>query len=110
MVKMNTGRWHWSQSTPYPPWDAVKNCPLWIAEQWKGVRSALAKSVPTVDVEITDDKVVLLRNTGTEATKEDTVDTCTKILFVLVIRGRVVPAFAARPYTTVCCIPCRLCS
>ena len=26
MVKMNTGRWRWSESTPYPPWDAAQKC------------------------------------------------------------------------------------
>ena len=64
MVKMNTGRWRWSESTPYLLWDAVQKCPLWSAEEWKAVRTALSKPVPTVNVELTDDKVVVLRNTG----------------------------------------------
>ena len=111
MVKMNTGRWRWSESTPYPPWDAVQKCPLWSAKEWNAVRAALSKRVPTVDVELTDDKVIVLRNTGTEATNEDDNDKGTKILLAPIIQGRGVPAtFAARPYAAVCSIPCRLCS
>ena len=109
VVKMNTGRWRWSESNPHPPWDAVQKCPLWSAEEWKAARRALSKLVPTVDVELTDDKVVVLGNMGTEATNED--GTGTKILIAPVIQGRGVPAtFAARPCATVCSIPCRLCS
>ena len=59
VVKMNTGRRRWLKPTPYPPWDAVQKCPLWSAEEWKGVRSALSKPVPTGDVEPTDAKVVV---------------------------------------------------
>ena len=79
-MKMNTGCRRWSESTPYPPWDAVQKCPLWSAEEWKAVKTALSKPVPTVDVELTDNKVVVLRNTGIEATNEDDDDTGTKIL------------------------------
>ena len=44
------------------------------------MRTALSKPVPTIDVKITDDKFVVLRNIGTEATNEDEDDTGTKIL------------------------------
>ena len=64
VVKMNMGRWRWSGSTPYPPWDAVQKCFLWSAEEWKAVRPALTKPLRTVHVELTDNKVVLLRNKG----------------------------------------------
>ena len=111
MAKMNTGRWRWSQPTSYPPWDAMQKCPLWSAEEWKAVKTALSKPVPTVDIELTDDKVVVLRNTGIEATNEDDDDTGTQILIAPIIQGRGVPAtFAARPYAAVCTIPCQLCS
>ena len=109
MVKMKTGHWCWSESTPYPLWDAVQKCPLWSAEEWKAVRVALLKPIPTVDVELIDDKVVVLRNTGTEATNEDDDDKGTKILIVPIIEGCSVPAtFAARPYAAMCSIPRRL--
>ena len=111
MLKMNTGRCRWSESTPYPPWDALQKCPLWSAKEWKAIRTALSKPVPTIDVELTNDKVVVLRNMGTEATNEADDDTGTKILIAPIIQGRGVPAtFAARPYAAVCSIACRLCS
>ena len=110
MVKMNPGQPHWSQSTPYPPWDAVHKCPLWTAEEWKDVTTALSKLMPTFDVELDDDKVVVLRNTGSEATNEDDDDIGTKVLIAPVIRGHgVPPTFESRPYAAMCPIPCRLC-
>ena len=65
---------------------------LWRAKELKAVRTALSKFVLAVDVELTDDKVVVLRNTGIEATNEDDNDTGTKILIAPVIQGRGVPA------------------
>ena len=94
MVKMNTGRWRWSESTTYPLWDAIKKCPLWSAEEWKAVWTALSKRVPTVDVELTDDKVGVLWNKGTEATNEDEDDTGTKILIGPIVQGRGMPIIA----------------
>ena len=111
MVRMNTGRWRWSESTPYTPWDAVRTCPLSCAEEWKAVRTELSKLVTTVDVELSDDKVVVLRNKATEATNEDEDDIRTKILVAPFVEGRGVPAtFATRPYAAVCPIPCGSCS
>ena len=108
MVKMNTGRWCWLESTPYP-WDPMgcsAEMPLVECRGWKADRTALSKPVPTVDVELTDDKVVVLRNTGTEATNEDDDDTGTKILIAPIIQGRGLPA----TFAAVCSIPCRWCS
>ena len=61
MVKMNTGQ-RWLESTPYPPWDAVHKCPLWSVEEWKVATTTLAKRVLAGDVELNDDKAVVLRN------------------------------------------------
>ena len=75
------------------------------------MRTALSMPVPTVYVKLTDDKVIVLRNTSTKATNKDEDDTRTKILLAPVVQGRGVPAtFAAKPYAAVCSIPCRLCS
>ena len=43
VVMMNTGSWRWLESGPYPSWDAVRKCPLWSAEEWKAVGTALSK-------------------------------------------------------------------
>ena len=107
MVKMNTGRWRWSEFTPYPLWDPVQKCPLWSAEEWKAVRTALLKPV---DVELTRDKVIVPWNTGTKATNEDDDDTGTKILIAPVIQGRGVPAtfidgFMINETITYCGVP-----
>ena len=67
--------------------------------------------VPTVDLDLTNGKVVVLWNTGSGATNEDNDDTGTKILSAPIIHGRgVLATFAPRPYTAVCSIPCRFCS
>ena len=79
----------------------MQKCPLWSAEACKAVRTALSKPVPTLDVELTYGKVVVLRNTGTGATEADD-DTGTKILIAPIIQGRGVPAtFTTRPYSGV---------
>ena len=105
VVKMNTGRW-------LPAGGCSAEIPLVGCRRVeKAVKTALLKLVPTVDVELIDDKVVVLRNTRTKAMNEDDDDTGTKILIAPVIPGRGVPAtFATRPYVAVCSVPCRLCS
>ena len=95
---------------PLPGVGCSAKMPLWTADEWKAVRTALLKPILLVDLELTDDKVVVLLVTGTKATNEDDDDTGTKILIALVNQGRTMPAtFAARPYAPVCSIPCRLC-
>ena len=41
VMKINRGRYRCSKSTTYAPWDAVQKCPLWSAEEWNALRTAL---------------------------------------------------------------------
>ena len=49
-IKVTTGIWKWSASSPWPPLSSVLKCPLWQSPDYQDVRDRLKRPAPEVSV------------------------------------------------------------
>ena len=77
-----------------------------VGDEWKVVRTTLSKHVPSVDVELNIDKVVVLK-TSWAITIGDYNNGGTNIFIAPLMLGRQVPnSFAVKRYGIICLVLC----
>ena len=101
-MKMNTGPWCWSESLAFSPWERVQKCLLRRGDELEVLRTAFLNPRPLMDVELTDDKSVLLKPFGAPTSGDDDDDSAKIFITLVMLEGGIPSSFAANPYDLVC--------
>ena len=49
-IKVITGTWRWSSTSPWPPISSVLKCPLWRLDEYQDIRERLKRPAPEVSI------------------------------------------------------------
>ena len=74
VVKLNKGRWKWSEDNPRPSWETVRKCELWNGDTWKPLRESLSRAVAVPNLQISDNQdyaTIWLNPPGEDGTQGD---------------------------------------